>query len=145
MKNRVKASEMAVVIISLLFLAASLTIAPLSELTISSDAAYPIFISVLCVVFAVWIVVEERKKKNAAAENTQEKFLNKDVMVLIGVMALYALLLFLLGYVLSTLIFTVLSTTYLYKRNWRMGLVVGFISTFMIVLVFKYGFNVILP
>lgn len=145
MKNRIKAHEIAVIVISLLFLAASLTIAPLSDLSISSDAAYPIFISVLCLAFAVWIVVEERKNKSTDNKNPQEKFLSKDVVVLIGVMAVYAVLLFLLGYVLSTLVFTILSIGYLYKRNWKTGLVIGFISTFMIVLVFKYGFNVILP
>ena len=60
-------------------------------------------------------------------------------------MLLYGTLMYFIGYILSTLAFSILSITYLENGKFKTGLLVGFISTFLIVLVFKYGFSVILP
>ena len=48
-------------------------------------------------------------------------------------------------YILATLLFTILSISYLEQWKWRRGLLIGFTSTFWIVLIFKYFFSVILP
>lgn len=125
------------------FIALALGISPLSELKISSDAAYPLLIAVLSLGFALWIIVDDRRKVQEKGEDV--KVFDKDVFVTIGIMALYALLLFFVGYIISTLVFTTVSIWYLYKRQAKIGLLVGFIATFMVVSVFKYGFSVILP
>lgn len=126
---------------SLLFLTASLRITPLSELTVTSDGAYPIFISCLSLSFALWMVLENRGKGNIA----EKPPLHRDILVMLLLLAGYVVALLLLHYILATLLFSVLSISYLERGNWRLGLLVGFISTFLIVLVFKYAFNVILP
>jgi hypothetical protein len=66
-------------------------------------------------------------------------------MVMIGFLIMYAVLIFLVHYIIATLIFTTLSVLYLSGRDWKTSALVGFIATMMIVLVFKYGFSVILP
>ncbi|MEG0778506.1 MAG: tripartite tricarboxylate transporter TctB family protein [Oscillospiraceae bacterium] len=186
MKSKFNASNIAVIVVALFFLGVSLFIQPFSKLTFTSDAAYPILISVLCLIFAIWIVIEERHKKKAAEaqaknaqtdkaspidtaqpdpeaqkspeetdkaeaqdEDTSTGALNRDVLVIIGLMVIYAVLLMTVGYIISTLVFTALAIAYLHnegaKHGLKVGVLVGFIATFLIVLVFKYGFSVILP
>lgn len=126
----------------------ALTIQPLDELSPTSDAAFPVVVSGIGVLLAVSILVGDlrRAKKGVSPQAEPSlRILDRDVVVLIGLMALYGVLLYLIGYILSTLVFTVLAVGYLHERNWKQGLLIGFISTFMIVLVFKYGFSVILP
>lgn len=128
--------------LAVLFLLASLQVTPLSELTVTSDGAYPILISTLSLIFGLWMVLENRGKP----EDSDEKFvLHPDILVMILLILLYAVSILILHYVLATLLFTVLSIAYLERKNWKTGLLVGFISTFWIVLVFKYLFRVILP
>lgn len=138
-----------VLAVAIALFAAALTIRPLSELTVTSDAAFPIIVSGIGIILAVSIVagdIKSKKKDGGEAESGDDtKVLDRDVVVLIALMALYGVLLFLIGYILSTLVFTVLAIGYLHESDWKTGLLVGFISTFMIVLVFKYGFSVILP
>lgn len=129
-------------VFSLALLCASLQITPLSELKLTSDGAYPVFVSALCVGFALWMVLENRGK---AAEEGEKPVLHRDIAALLLLLALYVGALLLLHYILATLLFTVLAITYLERGNWRLGLLVGFISTFLIVLLFKYAFRVILP
>ena len=131
----------ALLVLSLALLCASLQITPLPELTLTSDGAYPVFVSVLCVGFALWMVLENQGK----ATVTEKPVLHRDVVTVLLLLVLYVGAILLIHYILATLLFTVLSITYLERGNWRLGLLVGFISTFMIVLLFKYAFNVILP
>ena len=160
MKARQTGVYVAVIALAVIFLILAFTITPLSEITISSDSAYPILVAVLCTIFAIWIVVsEEKKRKNSNAKASEEstadgdnhnaesehKIFSTDVLVTMGMIALYGILLLLAGYIIATLIFTAGAVTYLYKRDFKTGLLVGFISTFIIVLIFKYGFSVILP
>ncbi|MEG1541432.1 MAG: tripartite tricarboxylate transporter TctB family protein [Oscillospiraceae bacterium] len=169
MRIKFKASSVIVILVALFFLGVSLFIQPLSKLSFTSDAAYPLLISSLCLIFAIWVIIEEHNKKkaaNAQANSPQEgeneasplppkseeepsKALNRDVLVIIGLMVVYAVLLLLTGYIISTLVFTALAIAYLHnegaKKGIKLGVLVGFIATFLIVLVFKYGFSVILP
>lgn len=149
MKKAVSPAYIVVLVLALALLVAALTIAPFSKLSISSDSAYPILVSVIGVGLAIKIAVDDYKSKKPAAseaEKTAEpKVLNKDVLIVIAMMAVYGVLLLLCGYIISTLVFSICAIGYLYKNNFRAGLLIGFIATFMVVLVFKYGFNVILP
>ena len=133
--------------ISGLFIAAALSISPLSKLSVTSDAAYPLFVGILSIAFSLIIIFEDMKKRpdEAAQDGDEGKVFTKDVLVIIGLMLLYGTLMYFIGYILSTLAFSILSITYLENGKFKTGLLVGFISTFLIVLVFKYGFSVILP
>lgn len=165
MKARQTGVYITVLALSAIFLALALTVMPFSEITITSDAAYPILVASLSVVFAVWIVIsEERKRRNSAKKNgeTQDgaedasgeqaeeeesggRIFTCTAVILMAMIAIYGILLMFVGYIVATLVFTVLAVTILHKRQFKIGLLVGFISTFLIVLVFKYGFSVILP
>ncbi len=143
MKKKMLSTHVIILAVSAGFIALSIGIAPLSELTIFSDAAYPLLIAVLSLFFAIWIIFDDRRKAKEGGEDL--KVFDRDVFVVVGIMALYGVLLYLVGYIISTLVFTTVSIWYLYKRQAKTGLLIGFIATFMIVLVFKYGFSVILP
>lgn len=141
MKKGERTFDLVLLALSLAFLAASLQITPLSQLSLESDGAYPIFISCLSLVIAVYILVSQRKNGGEAKEGTP---FHPDVLVMILLMALYFAAIMLVHYILATLLFTVLAITYLDRRRWH-GLLIGFTATFWIVLIFKYFFRVILP
>ena len=134
-------------VFAVLCLLASLQITPIDELTITADGAYPIFISCLSLIFGGFILLEQRKKRRAegADQDNAPFVLNRDVVVMIGLLLVYIVGVLVIHYILATLLFTVLSITYLGSRDWKRGLLVGFIATFWIVLIFKYCFSVILP
>lgn len=131
--------------LSVVLLIASLGITPVSELTITSDGAYPTLIACLSLVFAIWMVLENRGRQEKQARQDSPSLFPPDVLVMVVLVAAYALLVPIIHYALATLLFTVLSISYLERWSWRTGLLVGFISTFWIILIFKYFFNVILP
>lgn len=143
--KKVNIPYIAVILLGAVFMALALTITPLSQLTVSSDGAFPIFIAFLSIAFGVWVFVDENKKRKRGTAEDPGKVMKKDVLVIIALMAVYAVTMYFLGYIISTLIFTTAAISYLHGHNIKLGLLVGFISTFLIVLVFKYGFNVILP
>lgn len=134
-----------VIVLGAVFMALALTITPLSQLKIHSDGAFPIFIAFLSIVFGVWVFADENKKRKKGTAEDPGHVIIRDVLVIIALLAVYAVAMYFLGYIISTLIFTTAAISYLHGHNIKMGLLVGFISTFLIVLVFKYGFNVILP
>lgn len=132
---------------AVLFLLGSLNITALSELSVSSPGGYPVFIACLGLIFAIWAMIEDRGK---AGQEVQEKeyhksVLNKDVMVIIGFMIFYLITIIFFHYTIATLLFVFLTIYYLKDREWKTAALVAFISTFMILLVFKYLFSVILP
>ena len=149
MKKALSPAYIVVLVLALALLGAALTIAPLSELTLSSDSAYPILVSVIGLALAVKIAIDDYKSKKSGDSEAEKqetpKVLSRDVLIVIAMMAVYGVLLLLCGYIISTLVFSICAIGYLYKHNFRAGLLIGFIATFMVVLVFKYGFNVILP
>ena len=145
MNKRNKIIHIVILGIAVVFIALSLSIAPLSDLSISSDAAYPLLISGLCLIFALWAIFDDKRTIAEQPQDPQPTLLDPEVLVMVGIMALYGVLLSWIGYILSTLVYCALSIWYLYRRDWKVSFLVSFISTFMIVLIFKYGFHVILP
>ena len=59
--------------ISGLFIAAALSISPLSKLSVTSDAAYPLFVGILSIAFSLIIIFEDMKKRpDEAAQDGDE-------------------------------------------------------------------------
>lgn len=148
MKKGEKVFDIILVVLAVIFVVLACQITPFDKMTASSEGFYPVVISIISLLLAAANLLKsnaERKKSGAVPDEDQESVFNKDVMVMIGFLIMYAVLIFLVHYIIATLVFTTLSVLYLSGRDWKTSCLVGFIATMMIVLVFKYGFSVILP
>ena len=148
MKKGEKVCDIILVVLAVIFVVLACQITPFDKMTASSEGFYPVVISIISLLLAAGNFLKsnaERKKSGAVPGENQESVFNKDVMVMIGFLIMYAVLIFLVHYIIATLVFTTLSVLYLSGRDWKTSCLVGFIATMMIVLVFKYGFSVILP
>ncbi len=148
MKRGEKVFDLILVILGVIFVILALGIAPISKMTASSEGFYPLVISIISLILAVANYLKqsaERKKNGEAQYSDESSVFDKDVMVMMGFLVVYIVLIFIVHYIIATLIFTTLSVLYLSGKDWKTSILVGFISTMMIVLVFKYGFSVILP
>ena len=126
---------------SLCMLIGSLLIEPMNKLTVTSPAGYPILISALCLLLA--FVVSLKTENNPAAE---ERTIFDPVIVNFFVMlTLYVVGIMFIHYTLATLIFLFAAMASLSRKDWRRAILISYIGTFMILLVFKYLFSVILP
>ena len=147
MKKGEKVFDIILVVIAVIFVVLACQITPFSKMTASSEGFYPVVVSIISLILAAANFLKsnaERKKRGEIAEEGDNVF-DKDVLVMIGLLVLYIVLIFLVHYIIATLVFTTLAVLYLSGRDWKTSLLVGFIATMMIVLVFKYGFSVILP
>ncbi len=84
------------------------------ELTPTSPGAFPLFISILLLVFSIWIYIEDNKKVESKFEGS---IFSKEIIVIIILLVLYGLLLELLGFGIATFGFIFISTCYLSKGN----------------------------
>lgn len=126
--------------VSLLFLIGALQIIPIAELSATSPGGYPVFIAILCAVLAVVIVIHPKQ------DCVEEKALFSPVIKAFLVMlVLYVLAIIYLHYVIATLLFLFAAVLYLKRDDWRTAVLVAYISTFMVLLVFEYIFGVVLP
>lgn len=140
------------VVLAVLFVIAAVQITPFSKMTASSEGFYPTLIAFFSLFLAIGNIIKaysDRRKLRKANQKSDDSdgptVFNKDVMVMMGLCILYIILIFTIHYILATLVFACLSILYLTGRQWKTSLMIGFISTMMIVLVFKYIFSVILP
>ena len=132
----------------MIFVILASQITPFSEMTASSEGFYPLVVSILSLLLAAGNFLKsnaDRKKNEGKVKVDETSVFNKDVLVMMGLLVLYIVLIFLVHYIIATLIFTTLAVLYLSGKDWKTSVLVGFIATMMIVLVFKYGFSVILP
>lgn len=118
-------------------------IVPISELTVSSPGGYPVFVACLCFVLAA--ITAFRKPEEVDSEGKEEKLFDRTILIFIAMLVMYALAIIYLHYTVATLLFLFVSIFYLRKKDWRMAILVSYICTFLILLVFKYAFSVILP
>ncbi len=126
--------------VSLLFLIGAFQIVPISELSATSPGGYPIFIAVICTILALVVLVQAKQ------ENVETKPLFSPVITAFLIMlVLYVLAIIYLHYVIATLLFLFAAVMYLKRNDWRTAILVAYISTFMILLVFEYIFGVVLP
>ena len=151
MKKGEKIFDWILIGLAVIFVILSVQITPISEMTAKSEGFYPTLISVISLLLAVGNLLRGNHLRSNSAraddalEEEQVPHFNKDVLVMMGFLVLYAVLVFTVHYIIATLVFTSVAILYLSGKDWKTSLLVGFISTMMIVLVFKYGFSVILP
>ena len=148
MKKGEKTFDLILVVIAVIFVILASQITPFSKMTASSEGFYPLVISIISLILAAANYLKSmaaRKQNGANAVVDETSVFNKDVLVMMGLLILYIVLIFLVHYIIATLVFTTLAVLYLSAKEWKTSLMVGFIATMMIVLVFKYGFSVILP
>lgn len=131
------------VAVSLIFLIASLLIVPFSELSATSPGGYPIFISIICLVLA--IVIAAGKHPSEEEIDTTKKVFDPVIIAFIIMLTLYVVGIIYIHYVVATLLFIFAGIFYLKRDNWKQAVLISYISTFMILLVFKYLFSVIMP
>lgn len=129
-------------IVSLVFVIASFRIIPISELTVSSSGGYAIFISFICLIFALAGIFEKPMKPN---ENAGKNVLDSVIIAFIVMLVCYIIGIIYIHYVPATLLFLFASSFYLNRASLKRAILISYISTFMILLVFKYGFSVIMP
>jgi hypothetical protein len=151
MKRGEKIFDWILVGLAVIFVIMSVQITPFSQMSAKSEGFYPVIISILSLLLAVGNLIKGSKTRQQvnehpdALEAEDVPPFNKDVVVMMGLLVLYAVLIFTVHYIIATLVFTTCAILYLSGKDWKTSLLVGFISTMMIVLVFKYGFSVILP
>lgn len=113
-----------------------------NELTPTSPGAFPLFISVLLLIFSVWIFIEGSKKD---VSTSQDKIFTKEIIFLVILLILYSLLLETIGFEIATLVFLFLAISYLSKKNIIRNLLISLLTVGIIIFVFKTVFKVILP
>ena len=113
-----------------------------SELTSTSSGAFPLFISVLLLIFSIWIFVEGSKEKEG---KVKYKIFTREIGVIILLLALYGLLLELLGFGIATFGFLFISISYLSKKDIFKNLIISSLTVVIIIFIFKTVFKVILP
>lgn len=128
--------------VSVLFLIGSLFIVPFCDLTITSPAGYAIFMSVLCVIISCVIVFG--KKFETDIDESRHVF-DSTIVAFIIMLILYVAAIMFLHYTIATLLFIFAAVFYLKRDRFKQAVLISYISTFMILLVFKYLFSVIMP
>ena len=131
-----------ILILSVLFFIGSLRIVPFKELTITSPAGYAIFISALCILVSCVIVFG--KKFETDIDESRNVF-DPTIVAFMIMLILYVVAIIFLHYTIATLLFIFAAVFYLRRDNMRQAILISYISTFMILLVFKYIFSVIMP
>lgn len=120
----------------------------------SSYGAVPLFCSVLIVIFALAILLEDRKKKTPisgqsigrAIKAAFTDILPKDMLVIIALGVLYCVAMYLnLGFMVTTPVFLWCSMTYLSRGNYLKNLLWTALCMIFIYLVFRVLFSVVLP
>ena len=130
--------------VALLFLVGALGIVPFEQLTITSPGGYPILIAVLCVIFGGLSMVETfQKKKETGGENF--RVFDPVIIAFILLLSLYVVAIIYLHYALATLLFLFAALLFLKRGKWGQAFLISYIGTFMVMLIFKYMFNVIMP
>lgn len=129
--------------LSLIFFIGSFFMIPINEITVTSPAGYPIFISFLCLLFSFFAFLSA--KKDTGVKETEKRVFDPLIVHMMILLILYVIGIMLIHYVPATLLFLFAALVYLKKGDWRNALMISYISTFMILLVFKYMFSVIMP
>jgi uncharacterized membrane protein len=112
-----------------------------SELTASSSGGYPVFISLICLVLAVVAAFG----KSQEVQGEEKSIFESVIIAFIIMLVLYVVGIIYIHYVPATLLFLFAAMFYLKRDDWKRAVLISYISTFMILLVFKYLFSVILP
>lgn len=113
-----------------------------NELTPTSPGAFPLFISVLLLIFSIWIFIEGGKIDE---KSSKDKIFTKEIIFIVILLILYSLLLESIGFEIATFGFLFVSISYLSKKNFIRNLLISLLTVGIIIFVFKTVFKVILP
>ncbi len=120
----------------------------------SSCGAVPLFCSALIDLFAVAILITDRKKHSvnsglslgAAARNALHHLVSLDILVMAALVLIYCIALYVgAGFMLATPVFLWAGMTYLSRGNYVKNLLWTALCMLFIYLVFRVLFSVILP
>lgn len=119
------------------------------EVAFSSPGFFPVFVSSIMILNALLIWREMKKlspnnSKNKIKE-TMNSMLNKRIVVTIILIFVYALLMSLVGFEISTLLFLFSIMMFLKAGNWPKVLIISSVTLGVIIVIFSTIFNVILP
>lgn len=127
------------------FLAGALVMTPWSRFNLTSPGAFPALVGGLGVLCALWVLSDALDGRFQRKKDHEFVLFNRDVLLFIGIMVAYVLCMMWIGYTLSTLLFTLCGIGFLERRHWQTTLFAAFVSTFLILLIFKRLFGVIMP
>lgn len=113
-----------------------------SELTTTSPGAFPLFISILLLVFSVWIFIEGSREGRS---KFKDKIFSKEIIVITILLVLYGLLLELIGFEIATFGFLFISISYLTKKDIFKNFLISLLTVGLIIFIFRTVFKVILP
>jgi len=131
--------------LSILFMVGSAGITPMAKLHITSPGAYPLFVSLLCLLSAGAVTADTLKAQPDENDAPDWPLFSGEMLCFMALMFLYCISMNYCHYTLSTLLFTLLGTYFLNREGWKTSLLVSYVSTFLILLVFKHAFSVIMP
>lgn len=134
-----------IIALSLLFMAGAAKISAGSKLEVTSPGAYPLFVSCLCLLCALWVTISTLKKKQEEHRDCEWPLFSCDLLCFVGIIFLYFLGIQFMHYTVATLLFLSLGIWFLAKRDWKKSLLIAFVCTFWILLIFKYALSVIMP
>lgn len=126
----------------------------LKDPKLTSYGGFPLILSVLFVIFAGYIIFNDRNNKTEGSnQNRKKKILNvRDYLFPNTVTALMVFLIFYcialyvnLGFELSTTVFLIVSLCYFRRNQYMKNILYTFFTMVSILLIFKYGFRILLP
>lgn len=123
-----------------------------TKLTSASPGAFPLFISIMLLIFSIWIWGEKCKLSLSSKLKLGDRIkalgnllFTKEISVVIILLIVYASVLELLGFTLSTFLFLWITISFLSSGKILRNLGVSVLSVSIILLIFKTIFKVILP
>lgn len=154
-KKRLKPGErgfgIILIIISILAIFQSVGISG-AEITPTSPGAFPLFISTISLMFAIWIWAEKRSLSSQKHLSIWEKsksivkmLISKDIAVMIIFLFIYSLVLEYFGFEISTFLFLWVSMVFLARGKVFKSFGVSLFIISIILVIFKTIFKVILP
>lgn len=120
----------------------------------SGSGAVPLFCSVVIDLFAIAILVTDRKRRSInsgkpfgeVVRNTLAYLASRDVVVMILLVVVYCVALFLeVGFMIATPIFLWVGMCYLSRKNYVKNIIWTALCMLFIYLVFRVLFSVVLP
>ncbi len=138
--NGAKKFNVVVLICAILLMIGSFFIVSFSELTITSPGGYASLMSVVCVILsAVNLFLPDK------SEGETVPLFNRTIIAFMIMLVLYLIGIVYLHYTIATLLFLFCAIFYLKRESWKQAILISYMSTFMILLIFKYIFSVIMP
>ncbi|HCX03774.1 MAG TPA: hypothetical protein DHM42_04745 [Clostridiales bacterium] len=119
------------------------------EVSFSSPGFFPVFVSSIMIITSILIWREMKKLSPSKSKNkvkeTINSMLNRRIVVSIILIFIYAFLLGIVGFEISTLLFLFSIMMFLKAGKWFKVLIISSVTLGVIIVIFSTIFNVILP